>query len=366
MVLEILFGISFSFLVVRLCVATYNLVSRPQLHAYHFDHSTDTKVSILIPARNEELNLPILLESIITQTFSDFEIVILDDFSTDKTADLVLEYQQKDARIRLLKGEELPQNWLGKNWACHQLALQAKGEILLFLDADVKLEDGAIRKAIIALKHDNLTLLSVFPEQEMHSLGEKATVPIMHYLLLSMLPLDFIYMLKPPSMAAANGQFMMFDAAKYKQHLFHQQCKSEIVEDIRIMQMVKEIGLKGRTLLGNDLVKCRMYRSLSEGIAGFSKNLLAGFGNNRVGMFIYLIVTIFLPIIMNYYSFIYALVYFTIVLLMRFCISVSSNQSVLWNSILHPFQMAILLKIAFRSANKSGTKQIEWKGRIIR
>lgn len=365
--MNILFAISFGLLAIRLCVAAYNLISRPSLSSYHLkeaqENSQGVFLSILVPARNEEKNIPILIESILNQGFQNFELFVLDDNSTDKTSEMMDLYQKKDSRIRLIRGETLPNDWLGKNWACHQLSLQAKGDIFLFLDADVKVEDGALKKAIHVLKKDKLTLLSLFPEQEMKTLGEKCTVPIMHYILLSLLPLDFIFLLKPPSMSAANGQFMLFDSAIYQHFLFHQQCKREIVEDIKIMQMVKEHHLKGKTLLGNGLVKCRMYHSYSEGIEGFSKNILAGFGNSKIGLLVFLTIVLFVPILMLAYNWVYVFVYFILVLLLRFCISISAKQSVLWNWFLHPIQMGTLMIVALRSITKSNT--IKWKGRII-
>ena len=370
LILDLLIYFSIGFAGLRLLISFYNLLSKPVLDKHVLNNSSlithnSLLLSILIPARNEEHNLPKIISSLLEQPFKNFELIILDDNSSDRTSEIVNEYSKENEKIKLIEGKELPDGWLGKNWACHQLSQVAAGQYLLFLDADVIVKGDSILKAISVMQKDQLSLLSIFPEQQIYTFGEKLTVPIMHYLLLSLLPLDFIFLFKESSLAAANGQFMLFNSNDYQKHNFHQLCKSEVVEDIKIMQSVKEKGLKGKTLLGTNLIFCRMYYSFKEGFDGFSKNLLSGFGGSKIGLISFLVLIIFIPIYMVFERPILALIYLVLSLTIRLLVSLSAKQSILENLCLHPGQMFSLLLISFKSITNTYNKTLEWKGRKI-
>lgn len=360
----VLWWITFSFLLVRFTVATINYWYPQQLEE---DTSIPRdRVSILIPARNEEKNIDKLLRSILNQDYKNYEVLVLDDHSTDNTAMLVHQFSKIDPKVRLIKGEPLPPKMLGKNWACHQLGLQAKGNKMLFLDADVQVKNGLIRNALNYQQKENLALLSIFPDQIMETRGEKLVVPLMHYLLLSMLPLILIRKSKFPSLAAANGQFMLFDSHVYRKHLFHLSLANKITEDIECMRLVKKLGYRGQTLLANGFIMCRMYKNYDEGVNGFSKNILSGFGNSVSGLLIYLSSTLF-----AYLAFMWFVptanlwLSFILIIYLRIMISKSANQNLINNILYHSWQMLTLVHISFLSVRKLLTKSNEWKGRTI-
>ena len=120
-------------------------------------------------------------------------MIVLDDDSSDSTYAICAEFAAKHPAFRVIKGKELTGQWLGKNYACHQLAKQAKGEYLLFLDADEKISNGLINSAVHRMHFRSLALLSLFTNQQMKTIGEKLTVPLMHYILLNLLPLRLVY-----------------------------------------------------------------------------------------------------------------------------------------------------------------------------
>ena len=225
-------------------------------------------VSILIPARNEEDNIGNLLEQLSTLKYSSLEIIVYNDNSTDDTESVVKYWATLQPTIKLINGQEPPQGWLGKNHACHQLSKAATGEILLFLDADVRVKKDLIQRSISYFQKYELHLLSIFPKQIVASLGEKNSVPLMNWILLSLLPLSLIRKSKNKAFSAANGQFMMFNTVTYKTLWPHEKCKSHRVEDIAIMRLFKQKGLAGDTLLGDDDISCRMYVGLDDAIAG--------------------------------------------------------------------------------------------------
>lgn len=267
----------FVFGLIRLMVSFINWISHSYLPE-QFTLDNKPMVSILIPARNEETNITNLLNDLITIKYRPLEIVVYDDSSTDNTAAIVNEFAAVHHHIRLIEGTSLQVGWLGKNFGCHQLALVSKGDKLLFLDADVRLNSQIIDKMLTYTDNYKLKLLSIFPTQIMPTRGSRLVVPIMNWILLSLLPLPLIRLSGRGSLSAANGQCMFFNAAEYNMILPHELYKSNQVEDIAILREYKKRKIKVATLLGADDIYCKMYSSLQDGIDGFSKNVFQFFG----------------------------------------------------------------------------------------
>ncbi|WP_245681389.1 glycosyltransferase [Arcticibacter eurypsychrophilus] len=324
-------------------------------------------MSILIPARNEEGRIESLLQSISDQSYQNLEVLILDDQSTDATFNICTAYAQQDDRFKVFKGNKLPEGWLGKNYACHQLGKLAEGKYFLFIDADTQIKEGLINSVIHRMKAGKLALLSLFTNQIMGSIGERMVVPLMHFILLNLLPLRLVRISKNPAFAAASGQFMLFDSALYHHHSWHAQVKDKVLEDIELIKLIKTYRYNAEALLANGYISCRMYKSYEEGVNGFSKNLLAGFNKNIGGLICYLMLVMIGPLFIASYLpvslFMFAM---TLIILSRIMISLLSGQHVLWNVLLHPFQMATLLFIAILSVQKYLSKTITWKGRAIK
>jgi glycosyltransferase involved in cell wall biosynthesis len=356
--------ITFIFLVLRFTVTLFNFMSNPKLP--HIKMPGNQLVSILIPARNEEDNILTLLQSIVAQDYENYEVIILDDNSEDNTLQICADFATKHHRFRIIKGETLPYDWLGKNYACHQLVEHANGDYFLFLDADVKVCDGLINSAIHRTHIFRLGLLSLFTNQQMGTFGEKMVVPLMHYILLNLLPLRLVYLIKSNAVAAASGQFMLFDAELYRQHQWHKQVKDRVVEDIEIMRMVKAAGYNGEALLANGMISCRMYKSYLEAVNGFSKNFLAAFNYSIITLLIYLVIVIGGPMIvittLNPQLILFMI---GLIVLTRIMISLSARQGAWLNVLLHPVQMINLTLIAFLAIQKYLTKTTVWKGRRI-
>lgn len=326
----------------------------------------EKRVSILIPARNEARNLGTLLNSLIQQTYRHLEIIVYDDESTDQTPQIINHYRNKDARISLIKGQALPHGWTGKNHACYRLGQQARGDYLLFLDADVWLRNNAIHQALYHMETHSLDLLSIFPTQITKTWGEHLTVPLLPYVLLSFLPLITVKKAKSPFLAAAVGQFMMFNAQHYHQHQWHKQVYNHITEDLSISRLMKSGGYKTSIILGKDHIFCRMYRNYREGLQGFSKNIRQALMNNSIlltGLLIYLVfggllITLSLPLP-------FLFLYLGIIGLIKTLTAKLSRQPVIMNILLHLPQIITLFVIgmmAFRNKKRNGYL---WKGRII-
>jgi len=262
-------SITLFFIVLRFTVTVFNFVSNPKLTRVN-RHYTDL-VSILIPARNEAGNILPLLQSIYVQDYKNYEVIVYDDESTDKTYKVCSKFADTHGGFSIIKGDKLPDGWTGKNYACHQLAKHAKGDYFLFLDADETVKNGLVNSAVHRMKLYKLGLLSLFANQVMKTPGEKTTVPLLHYLLLNLLPVRLVFLSKNAAVSVACGQFMLFDADTYRENWWHEIVKDKVVEDAAIMQQVKSASCNGEVLLANGMITCRMYKSYGEAINGFSK-----------------------------------------------------------------------------------------------
>lgn len=357
-------SITLFFIILRFTVTVFNFISNPKLT--RVNRAYDDLVSILIPARNEEDNILALLTSIHQQDYKNYEVIIYDDDSSDGTNAICSAFAQNHPRFTVIKGGKLPEGWIGKNYACHQLAKKANGKFFLFLDADENISNGLINSAVHRMQLYNLGLLSLFADQQMLTIGERTTVPLLHYLLLNLLPLRLVFLTKNAGFATACGQFMLFDAAIYRENRWHKLVRDQIVEDAAIMRQIKIAGNNGEVLLANGMISCRMYRGYHAALSGFSKNALAAFNYNVIGLLVYILLLIAGPMLVIM-TLNFQLIFFMtgLIILTRVMISLSAGQKVFYNIILHPLQMANLVIIAFLSIQKHLTKTIVWKGRRV-
>ncbi len=323
-------------------------------------------VSILIPARNEEKNIGNLLNALQNQPCKNIEMIIFNDQSVDNTASIIIGFAENDRRIKLIESSGLPEGWLGKNHACHSLAKHARGSFLLFLDADVSISGNIIQQTVAFAEKYQLGLLSIFPMQIMKTLGEKITVPNMNYILLSLLPLILVRKTQFPSVAAANGQFMLFHADTYHKFQPHEKMKNSKVEDIEIARWFKQNKIKVGCVAGNKLISCRMYNGFSEAIRGFSKNVTMFFGNSFALASLFWLITSFgFILIFAMFSTSVFLLYVLLIIITRVLISTASNQKIIGNLLLIiPQQITLVLFIYQAFINKI-KKQHVWKGRNI-
>lgn len=361
--IEILVVIVGIIVVLQCIVAGINVFSRPRKTMAPV---CDTLVSVLIPARNEAENIRNLLNDLRKQPYQQLEILVFDDQSTDNTAEIVQSLAAEDRRIRLLCSGGLPEGWLGKNYACHQLSEQAQGDYLLFLDADVRISNQAIPHALKLANYQNSGLLSFFPVQIMNSPGEWATVPLMNHILLTLLPLPLVRKARFASLAAANGQWMLFRKKDYSEHLPHLQVKKHPVEDIAIARYFKQQQVPVSCCMATPDISCRMYHSFGEATNGFAKNILSFFGNSATAALAFWATGIPAAIVVTVqYAGSGLLLYLAITALTRILVSIASYQNPLYNLLLAPVHQAVLLHLVLKAMVRKQKKTLTWKGRKI-
>ncbi len=239
-------------------------------------------VSVLIPARNEADVIETTVRHLLQQTYPDFELIILDDFSDDATAALAESAGAGDPRLTVTLGEPLPPGWLGKNWACQQLARQAKGAWLIFTDADVEWTPHALEAVVVEMNRSQADVLTVWPTQRSQTWAERLVVPLMALAIIGYLPLLLVHYTPWSVFAAANGQCLAFRRQAYQKLGTHKAVRAEVLEDVILARLAKAQGLRLRMVNGANLICCRMYKNWSGVKAGFAKNILAGYGNSVI------------------------------------------------------------------------------------
>jgi chlorobactene glucosyltransferase len=330
-------------------------------------------ISILVPARNEAGRIGRCVRSLVAQGVEVGEILVLDDRSEDGTVEEARAAAAGDARVRVLSGEPLPEGWTGKAWACAQLARAARGEWLLFTDADTRHAPGAAAAALEEAR--GVALVSLWPEQELGSWSERLVVPFMLVMLLVFLPHWMPG--RRRSLGAANGQFMLFRRAAYEAVGGHGAVRGHLVDDVALARALRGRGEKVRNRNGRGWVVCRMYEDASGVWEGFSKNLRAGFEGSAVSF-----------LALHVVEFVWGLWPFLVlgamglagavgadpvaaglaagqaVLVLGMRVAIASACGQPWSTVLlHPFGQLAVFAIAANSWRVTAAGQVRWKGR---
>ncbi|HVN11916.1 MAG TPA: glycosyltransferase family A protein [Kineosporiaceae bacterium] len=326
------------------------------------------RVSVLIPARDEAARIGTCLASVRDQvSVPDLEILVLDDGSSDGTAEAALRAARKDPRVRILTGDPLPDGWLGKPHACDQLARAATGTVLVFLDADVVLAPQAVAATVQLLRAAALDLVSPYPRQLAESWSERLVQPLLQWSWLTFLPLGRAEGSPRPSVSAGNGQLLAVDAEIYRRVGGHRAVRTEVLDDVALVRTVKAGGGRGGVVDGTGLATCRMYRSWPELRDGYDKSLWAAFGSpaGAAAVVAGLGVLYVVPAVAALRGSLIGLVGYGAAVTGRYVVAERTGGRSLPDSLAHPASVALLGVLTGRSwlGHRQGT--LQWKGRPV-
>ena len=233
-------------------------------------------VSVLIPARNEEQNIRATLEAVRASHGADFEVIVLDDHSADDTARLVSEFAARETRVRLESAPPLPAGWCGKQHACHILAQRARHPLLLFIDADVRLQPHSLHRLAAFMAGTDAALASGVPRQELGTFSERLLIPLIHFVLLGFLPMPAMRRTRWPSMSAGCGQLLIARRAAYEQCGGHAMLRDSLHDGLKLPRVFRQAGFRTDLFDATDLATCRMYHTNAGTWRGLGKNATEG------------------------------------------------------------------------------------------
>ena len=238
--------------------------------------ATGTLVSVIVPARNEAGSIETVIRSVLASTYEPLELLVVDDRSTDQTAAIVERLAAEDVRLRLVRGEPLPEGWYGKPWACFQGYRAARGDFLLFTDADTRHEPELLARAVGALHAERADLLTVAPRQRCETFWERLVMPQIWLLLGLRYHPSAVNRARRERDVIANGQFILFPRASYEAVGTHEAVRHEVAEDLALAQAFYRAGRKIHFAFAERLMETRMYQSLPHLVEGWSKNAYLG------------------------------------------------------------------------------------------
>jgi chlorobactene glucosyltransferase len=341
-------------------------------------------ISVCVPARNEERNIRACVESILAQDYSNFEVIVVDDRSTDTTNEILIDIAARNDRLKIIHGSDLPKDWAGKPHALFQASAAARGDWLCFVDADTFLSPETLSSCYAKAIETNADMFTIMTFQIMGSFWEKVVMPIV----MTALSVGFSpRKVNDPNSkdAIANGQFILIKHSIYRAIGGHKSVKNQIVEDKAISEQVKWHGYRLIVANGYSVAKTRMYTSLPEMWEGWTKNIYLGLSDQpslmllgAFGAFILLVAALILPLwpLLGIFWYLQGggwlalTVIFKSLFLWAVVISVRARVAMNlkispWYALTFPLGAAIFATMMFASAWKviSG-KGVTWKGRL--
>jgi len=326
------------------------------------------RVSVLLPARDEADEIAGCLRSVLAQTMlDDVEVLVLDDASSDGTGHLARTTAAGDTRVQVLSGTGPPPGWLGKAAACERLAAAASGSVLVFVDADVRLEPGAVAAAVTLARRAGLDLVSPYPRQIAGSAAERLVQPLLQWSFLTTLPLRAAETSSRASLSAANGQFLVVDADAYRRAGGHAGIRTEVLDDVALLRAVKAAGGRGTVTDGTDLATCRMYTGWADLRQGYSKSLWTAFGSPAAGLGVSAVLVwayVVPPVAALLGSRVGALGYAAAVV-GRVAVGRRVRSRTFPDAAAHPASVLVFAALCVRSVRDHRGGRLTWKGRPV-
>lgn len=354
-------------LAVLLLISLWNALRAPRLRAPVTNARARPSLTavLLVPARNEAPHLAATLQAA-AQHSPGTAVQVLDDESTDMTAAIVRRFERATGgAVRLAEGTPLPEGWLGKNWACHQLGSMADADVLVFCDADVTLTGDAVRATLDLMERTGADVVTALPRQRYAGGWDRATIPLLlHFPLLATLPLALVGCTRSPALVFGNGQWLAFRRDAYDAIGGHAAVRGDVVEDMALVRRAKQHGLRVVPALAPALLDVRMYRDHAAMFTGFGRNIYPLLGasplNAGLALLLFLAATA-LPFVLALAG---ALLPLALLLALRL-LHARMTGAALDTVLLHPLGVALAGAVVLRSTFDHYSGSVTWKARDI-
>jgi chlorobactene glucosyltransferase len=357
----ILLSVDLAFWVVALATTVSNLLTVPVLGPRQ--PRRVPRVSVIVPARDEERTIERTVRALLAQTYPDLEIVVVNDRSVDRTGEILGRFP----RVIVVDNEEPPPGWLGKPWALHQGSLRATGELLLFVDADVIYEPELVTRAVAQMEERDVALLSLFPRLEVHGFWEHVVMPNLAVFAFTFLPLWLANRSRIVHLAVGGGPGNLVRRDAYEAAGGHEALRGAVVDDVGLARLIRREGHRTEVARAEREVTVRMYHGLREIVSGFTKNAFAVFDYNYfLALLFFVLALVFhlLPFAMAVTGNAIALATVAVIAVTRVILFRAIGYR-LDNALLgHPLMIAAWCWILVRSVWVTGVRRrVDWRGR---
>lgn len=351
------------FFLLPLILLTIAAVNCVQIRSPKSSSELLESVGVVVPMRNEAENVEGLVATLAAQ-IGDLHFYLLDDNSEDSTYELLQKFTAHDSRFTVIKGAPLADGWIGKTWALQQLFEASNEEVLVSIDADVRLTNDAINRAVTALRAARLDFISPYPRQIAESFGERLIQPLLQWSWLTTVPLRYAESSGQKSMAVANGQFFVVRRSALNSIGGYAAVKHAVIDDVFLARELISIGSSGTVINGSEIAETRMYSSWHEIEAGYGKSLNKAFGSIFGAVFVisFLFATSIAPLILGLLGNPYGWLGFAAIVGTRMLSAIKSRGRLL-DSVLHPVSVVALIYLIVYSYLMRGN--VQWKGRTI-
>jgi len=244
------------------------------------DSKSQPFVSVLIPCRNEQEYIAECIDSFLSQKYRNLEILILDDHSEDHSAKILSDYESCYDNVAIIQGQKLPNGWTGKNWACHQLYMESKGEVLLYCDADTKMDRELIKDSVSVLEARALGFLTLFPQRNGGNLFDRWILSFTSWVIASWIPLWLAYRTRIGVLAVGFGQFLMLRRSAYEAIGGYEKLRANSLDDFEIARRIQSAGIDWRVHSGVGRLTTASYRSTKDAVEGYGKSIFPALGGN--------------------------------------------------------------------------------------
>ena len=343
-------------------ISFYNFITiyRPKKSSQASD-----RLAVLVPMRNERENARFLITDLKEQKgVENAHFYLLDDNSSDGTYEESLQQIAGDPRFTLIHGKQLPESWLGKPWALSQLESASSEEIILTIDADVRIEKHALASALTLLASSRLDFISPYPRQIAGTFIEKLVQPLIHWTWIATVPLRYAARSKRPSMAVANGQFFMVKRSALVDIGSFYAVHDQVLDDVMLARALMRAGYKGTATEGASIASTRMYSSFKEICDGYGKSLWKAFGG-KAGPYLaigLIYATSIYPFFLMTSGEFFGLILSFYILITRIVSAVIAREKLRY-TFLHPLSALIFIYIILYSVINH--ERITWKGRSL-